>query len=215
MTQAAYLSRELGDIDSTTMYLSRAIELNPRDPQALMYLGDTLNDRKQFSRAVALYKRAVKLDRCVVQGGVALRGGAKVLTAPLPTHCRRNPDIRLHLGDALLNLGKPEQALRQYRCVCVCVCFLVPCSLLCLSSTLLSHQFIAIAHPYCRRGLQQNGQHRELLAALLRVNGATVYCVLFKCAHIRPTVYMQASQATCLWQDYDTLVDTVTAAYVR
>lgn len=114
-----------------------------------MYLGDTLNDRKQFSRAVALYKRAVKLDRCVVQGGVALRGGAKVLTAPLPTHCRRNPDIRLHLGDALLNLGKPEQALRQYRCVCVCV---LSCTV--LPPLLVLYPALSSIHRHCTPFLQ-------------------------------------------------------------
>lgn len=88
--KAAWVAKELGDIDRAVACLEAALRLDPDDPHALMYLADTLNNRKQWQRAVELYTRAIALDK-------------------------RNPDLRLHLGDTLMNLGRTQEALREYR----------------------------------------------------------------------------------------------------
>lgn len=68
--KAAWVAKELGDIDRAVACLEAALQLDPADPHALMYLADTLNNRKQWHRAVELYQQAIALDKCVAVSAI-------------------------------------------------------------------------------------------------------------------------------------------------
>ena len=70
-------------------HLQSAIELNPKDPSAYSYLGDTLNNLKQFNLAIDAYKQAIKLQ---------------------PS----NIDMHIALADAYKNAKKDSNAVRIY-----------------------------------------------------------------------------------------------------
>lgn len=57
---AAAIFYQLGDYAKATLYLKRALELKPRDPDALVAMGDTLYDSNNVIQAAEFYERALK-----------------------------------------------------------------------------------------------------------------------------------------------------------
>lgn len=103
LVKLAFIANEQGDAPATVSLLTRALALSPpgqpRDPSLLEYLADTLNNLKQFAKAVELYREAL--------------GSLK--RAPLSVKRQREPELRLRLGDALVNLKKSSEAAEQFR----------------------------------------------------------------------------------------------------
>jgi tetratricopeptide (TPR) repeat protein len=57
---AAAIFYQLGDYAKATLYLKRALELKPRDADALVAMGDTRYDAGSFAEAADFYQRALK-----------------------------------------------------------------------------------------------------------------------------------------------------------
>jgi tetratricopeptide (TPR) repeat protein len=76
--------------DSMIQALEDAAGQNPQDPQAPLRLANLFYDQQRFQEASEWYEKALKLDP-------------------------RNVDARTDLGTAYFNLGRPRDALREYR----------------------------------------------------------------------------------------------------
>lgn len=89
---AAATFYQLGDYDKAALYLSRAIELRPRDADALTAMGDTQYDAGKFSEAATYYERALK-ER------------------------PQDPNVRTDLGNSYFKRTPPDyrRAIEHYR----------------------------------------------------------------------------------------------------
>lgn len=94
--------------------LQTAIALHPSDAKLYSYLGDTLNNMKQFRAAVEAYEKGIKLDKCALCGagtppGHALAARCSPARCRLEP-CRRNPELR----QALVRTGASESPIANF-----------------------------------------------------------------------------------------------------
>lgn len=104
LIKLASISRDLGDQQATLQHLHSALALDPRNPDAYQYLGDTLNNMKKFREAVAMYAQALTLIEARQQ---QKQHGPPPLQEIIP--------ILTHIGDAEMNSKNPDRALEAYR----------------------------------------------------------------------------------------------------
>lgn len=119
----SYLER-VGDYESATVELERAIELDPQDAEALNYLGYSLADRdRDLPKALDLIERALAINPwngafLDSLGWVYYRMGRYVEARdPLERAAREYPRDAVvldHLGDVYARLGESEDALRMW-----------------------------------------------------------------------------------------------------
>ena len=81
--------RDLENFNKVERHLRYAIKLDPRDPGAYSYLGDTLNNQKKFSAALDIYLSAIALS---------------------PT----DQSLHISAADTLSNMKKPWEAFKMY-----------------------------------------------------------------------------------------------------
>lgn len=91
----ASLHRDLEDVDKVITLLKRAIALDPANPDAYAYLGDTLNNAKKFAEAIQMY------EKCL------LKANGK---APIPMVIQTLNSI----GDAYCNLKRSDVGIGYY-----------------------------------------------------------------------------------------------------
>lgn len=78
------------DVAATIRFLEDEAAQNPRDPGPRLKLANLFYDRRQFRQAVAWYDQTLAID---------------------PT----NVDARTDLGTSYFNLGRPQDAIREFR----------------------------------------------------------------------------------------------------
>ena len=78
------------DISAVVKTLEEHAAQNPRDPEPRLKLANYLYDQQQWQRAIEWYQKAVELDP-------------------------KNVNARTDMGTAYFNLGRPADALREYR----------------------------------------------------------------------------------------------------
>jgi tetratricopeptide (TPR) repeat protein len=78
------------DIAAVVKTLEEQAARNPRDPEPRLKLANYLYDQQQWQRAIEWYQKALELDP-------------------------KNVNARTDLGTAYFNLGRPADALREYR----------------------------------------------------------------------------------------------------
>ena len=103
--QAAFLHHERGEVQETVALLQQALQATPpgqpKNPELLVRLADTLQNLKRFREAVNLYKQALRsLELAPPRFRKAWEG---------PTYLR--------LGDTLTNMRNESLASKFYRCV--------------------------------------------------------------------------------------------------
>ena len=87
--KVAYLYSQMGKLPHAVQHLQHAVNADPRNPAGWGYLGDMLNNLKQFKKAAESYRRAVNLR---------------------PSDAK----FRLHLADALQNGKRLGEAGVEY-----------------------------------------------------------------------------------------------------
>ena len=78
------------DISAVVKTLEEQAAQNPRDPEPRLKLANYLYDQQQWGRAIEWYQKALELDP-------------------------KNVNARTDMGTAYFNLGRPADALREYR----------------------------------------------------------------------------------------------------
>jgi len=78
------------DISAVVKTLEEQAAQNPRDPEPRLKLANYLYDQQQWQRAIEWYQKALELDP-------------------------KNVNARTDMGTAYFNLGRPADALREYR----------------------------------------------------------------------------------------------------
>ena len=141
VTRAACLESQ-GKNELALAETKQALELSPSNRQALTICGRLLMSERKFSEALPYLKRAVVEDaadhearfllgRCLVQSGDVERGKAEIERSTetkelflkiSELHLKaveepRNVQIRMQLGAATEQLGRPRSALGWYRAV--------------------------------------------------------------------------------------------------
>jgi predicted O-linked N-acetylglucosamine transferase (SPINDLY family) len=106
--KAASVLRDMNRPLEVAMHLRKAIELEPGNPNAYMYLGDTLNNLKQWKEAIQVYKKAVTIMDPKFKTDKAL--------PPIhPSQKSLAASAHLGLGDALSNMKQSYLARRHYK----------------------------------------------------------------------------------------------------
>jgi len=78
------------DVSAVVKTLEEQAVQNPRDPEPRLKLANYLYDQQQWQRAIEWYQKVLELDP-------------------------KNANARTDLGTAYFNLGRPTDALREYR----------------------------------------------------------------------------------------------------
>jgi len=96
----------LGRLDESLDHLSRAIELAPRDANALASRGDLLTDLGEYAAAASDYEHAIAIQPKFAD---AYRGSAWLL-ATCPDGEVRNPGVALERAQRAVELDRKEDA---------------------------------------------------------------------------------------------------------
>jgi len=106
--KAASVLRDMNRPLEVAVHLRKAIELEPGNPNAYMYLGDTLNNLKQWKEAVQVYKKAVT----IIDPKFKTDKSVPILHPSLNSLAA---SAHLRLGDALSNMKQSYLARRHYQ----------------------------------------------------------------------------------------------------
>ena len=125
--KAAQVCRDLGRPSDVVTHLRAALALDPRNPNAYAYLGETLNNLKRWDEAVATYADGLKLidpsftaasspaaaatGSTTRAAGAAGGGGLQPASAMHPQQVALAASTHRSRADALLNLRRPSEAL--------------------------------------------------------------------------------------------------------
>ena len=108
LIKLASIYRDVGDSEAVQRQLRAAMALEPGNPDAYSYMGDTYNNLKQFELAIGMYERALKLiddqQKQQQQGG-----------QPRPPPLTEIITLLKHIGDAYMNAKAPDKAISYYR----------------------------------------------------------------------------------------------------
>lgn len=96
------LCHELGDFDRAQASFARAIEINPAYTEAALHLAITWNDLGRYDEAREIFEEA----------SFHGRSGPRDVAAPVAA---KVANMYAEIGDALLESGHPERAVRAYR----------------------------------------------------------------------------------------------------